>query len=187
MRCKTSKKPLEHRTPLTFLVRVPEKNGGVLSWVDEYLTAEPTRRQMVSFSITDEVKLKRLLSKKPTTTGEWEVDTFFAPVPIGERGRPYFPKMCLVLDHRRSLVLSFEMVEDIRTEGHRFVSTLVSLIERGGQIPERLLVARAETYVLFSQVCTQLGIGLERVPRLENTEHARSEMIDYFNGSQFSR
>jgi hypothetical protein len=118
--------------------------------------------------------------KKPGVTGEWEVDTFYSPAPVSEKGRPYYPKVCLIIDRQSSLILSYEMVEDIWKDGRRFLDKLVSVIERGGQIPAKILVARDETYCLLGETCRQLGIDLQRVARLESMERARSEMMSFF-------
>lgn len=181
LRYRKEKSMLEHNTPFTFLVRVPVSvENGILKWEDKYLTAEPPRQEFVSFYITDEIRVKKLRAVKAQKNLIFEVDTFFSPTPVKERGRPYYPKICLLLNHGNGVIISFEMLEDMKKEGYKCIEMLLDYIERFGRKPSRLLVSREETYHLFAEVCRQLGIELEMVDRLELMEEVRDSMFDYF-------
>jgi hypothetical protein len=181
LRCRGGKAILDHDIPFTFLVRVAThgKNGELI-WKDEYLTAEPPKQEFVSFHIIDEMRAKRLRSIKPQRKSILEIDTFFAPSPIKENGRPYYPKVCLLLDHSSGMVISFEMFKDIKEEGFKCIEMLANYVEHSGMMPSKLLVSRNETYYLFSDVCRQLGIELEMVERLDFMEEARHDMFSFF-------
>lgn len=181
LRCKNGKAILDHKTPLTFLVRTatPGKNGELI-WEDQYLTAEPPKQDFVSFYINDEMRVKRLRSIKPQKKTILEADTFFTPPPVKEGGRPYYPKVCVLLDHSSGMIISFEMFKDINNEGYKCIEMLANYIEHSGRMPSKLLVSREETYYLFTDVCRQLGIKLEMVDRLDFMEEARYGMFRFF-------
>lgn len=181
LQCKKNKKILHHTTPYTFLVRVPEADSiEDLSWKDTYLTAKPSKREYVSFNISNDIHVKRLLKYKTNRGNALEVDTFFTPAPVKDKDRPYYPKTCIFLDHVNGMIVSFEMLRDIRSEGWKCVEQLAALIEKNGMMPSKLLVSREETYHLFSEVCKQLGINLEMVDRLDYMEEARCDMFNFF-------
>jgi hypothetical protein len=168
--------------PLTFLTRVPQERNGILEWQDEYIAATPYTPQYVSYHLEDEIKLKRLQLLGRRKGAAWEIDTFFSPGPIQDNNRPYFPKICLIIEQTRGLILSFDMVKDIVSDGHKFIDMVINLIERSGHFPSRIFVQREETYYLLMDICDQLGINIEMVDRLHILQDARYEMYDFFNG-----
>lgn len=182
LRCQDEKKGvLEHAIPLVFLTRICQKfeDGQAAEWVDQYLTAEEFRPVYVSFCIQDEVRLRRLKAVKPNQNLVIEADTYYLPSPVKEKGRPYFPKVCVFIDHQSGMALSVEMVEDIQTEGHKFIENLMGFIEQNHLKPAKLLVAREETYHLFHDVCERIGVRLEKVDYLQFVEEFREEMFEH--------
>ena len=179
-RCIKDKQILEHRTLYSYLIRSAKKDKtGELVWEDQYKEIEPYSPAFVSFNIRDEMRVRRLASIKPDSRLVFEVDTFFTPSPIKEKGRPYYPKVCMLLDHGSSMIISFEMLSNLKKEGHRCIEMLAGFIEKNGVKPSRLLVARDETYYLYIDVCRQLGIKLEKVKYLKLVEQMRSEMFNF--------
>ncbi|MGI6085989.1 MAG: DUF7309 domain-containing protein [Acetivibrionales bacterium] len=171
VRCRESKKILEHKTLYTYLVRTNRKPGnGDSSWEDRYIDIEPFKPEFVSFHIKDEMRLKRLVSTKPIKGIVLEADTFFTP---------YYPKVCMLLDHHRGMVVSFEMMTDLKKEGYKCIEMLVNFIERNSIKPSKILVSREETYYLYVDVCKQLGITLEAVDHLEFAGQVRHEMFSF--------
>lgn len=181
LRCQAEKtRILKHAIPLVFLTRICQKSvDGQAEWVDQYLTAEEFRPRYVSFFIEDEVRLRRLKSIKPKQNLVIEVDTYYLPAPVKEKGRPYFPKVCVFIDHQSGIALSVEMVEDIQTEGHKFLENLMGFIEQSRLKPAKILVAREETYHLLNDLCEQIGIKLEKVSYLQYVEEFREEMFEH--------
>jgi len=185
LRCRNSKEILDHKTPFTFLIRVCQKSeAGEVEWIDQHITAELYEPEFVSFNIQDEIQLKKLKSFKPKQNLILEADTFYVPTPVRENERPYFPKVGVLLDHHSGLVVSFEMMKDIQEEGYKCVDRLVDFIEQN--MPTKLLVAKAETYYLYLDVCKQLGLPIEMVEHLEYAEKFRNGVFDQFVDSHDS-
>lgn len=181
-RCRNDKTILKCDTPLTYLVRVPSKGeNGELTWEDCYLTAQFEENQYASFHINDEVKIRRLKSVKTRTKIFMEIDTFYTPAPVRERGRPYYPKICVIMDHNSGTALSFRLFKDIKKEGHKCIDMLIDCIEKSSLVPAKILVSGDEAYYLFVDICRQLGIQLEKVDRLEFAEQAKLGMFGLYN------
>ena len=180
LRCRESKKILEHKTLYTYLVRVNRKPGSRdSSWEDQYAEIEPYRPEFVSFHIKDEMRLRRLVSTKLDKRIVLEADTFFTASPVREKGRPYYPKVCVLLDHHTGMVISFEMLAYIKKEGYKCIEMLVNFIERNGVKPSKILVTRDETYYLYVDICKQLDITLEVVDHLEFARQVRYGMSNF--------
>ncbi|MDA8228091.1 MAG: hypothetical protein M0T74_10425 [Desulfitobacterium hafniense] len=180
LRCQDEKEILEHATPLTFLTRVGQKHDdGRVEWVDQYLTAETFNPQYASFSIQDEIRLRKLKTIKVNQQLIIEAATFYLPSPVKENGRPYFPKVGVFIDHQSGMALSFDIVTDIETEGYKIIEKLISFIEQNQLKPAKILVELDETYYLLQDVCQQIGIILEQVEYLQFAQEFREEMFEH--------
>jgi len=178
--CHDEKSILKHDLPKTFLTRSYQKSGdGRSEWNDQYLTAEEFSPEFASFCIRDEIRLRRIKGVKPNQNLIIEADTYYLPSPVKEEGRPYFPKVCVFIDHQSGMALSVEMVEDIQIEGYKFIENLMSFIEENHLKPVKILVAREETYYLLHDVSEQLGVKLEKVEYLQFAEEFREEMFEH--------
>lgn len=184
LRCKENPAILKHKNPLNFLIRSPnpDKNGQ-LSWSDKYHTAKPVKEKYVSFVFTNEILARKIKSLKPKKDLVLEVETFYIPIPVQEQGRPFYPKTCMFINHADSMIVCHEMFQNLEKEGYKCIKMLSELILKTGLKPLLLLVARDETYHLFSEVCVQLGIKLKMTDRLVFLEQARQSIVEYFQNS----
>ncbi|RQD73766.1 MAG: hypothetical protein D5R97_08855 [Candidatus Syntrophonatronum acetioxidans] len=101
-----------------------------------------------------------------------EVDIIYLLHPVQEEkdDKPYFPQVCIFLDHVTGLILNFETIQDLEEEGYIFIEALLSMIEENEKIPSKLLVCNDKSYYLFHGICEQLQVPLEKVSYLENIE-----------------
>jgi len=181
LRCREDKSILETDDPLTFLVRVPRKKGKDLEWEDEYLTSEVPQSSYISFYLKDQLRIKRIMEGGFKKGNPWEADIFYLSRPVqDENERPYYPQACIFLDHVTGLILNFEIIQDLKEEGHRFIEALVSMVEENENIPSKLLVCNDKSYYLFNDICEQLKITLEKVSSLENIEIVKEELFNSF-------
>lgn len=179
MRCLTSKAILKCDRPGVFLVRAPRREGPEIVWSDQHLEGEPYVKNYVSFYIDDEVSVKRILASGKKSRGTWEADTFFTPFPVQEKNneRPFYPKVFLIMDTSRGLVIGYEMMADLEAEGHRCVDRIVDLVGKQ-EIPSRIVVECDETYYLLKEACHQLNIPLKKVEQLKYIPQAREDMFN---------
>lgn len=179
LKCRNKKIMLNTET--AFLVRTPAPSeDGKLIWKDQYLPVEfPDKdKEFISISLADELMVKRLKALSVKKNKVLEVDTFFAPAPVKDKGRPYFPKACLIVDHMDGTIISMELFKDINTEGSAAIRMLTDYMESSSALPSKLLVSRDETYYLLVDVCKQLDIKIQMVDKLEFIAEARQNMFD---------
>jgi len=62
-------------------------------WMDAYLVPQSYTIELTGYRLEDKLLAKKLQKLKQDLRCEWEVDIFFAPVPIKEQGRPYYPNI----------------------------------------------------------------------------------------------
>lgn len=182
LRCREDKSILETDDSLTFLVRVPGKKGKDLEWEEEYLTAEEPQNTYISFDLTDQLTIKRITEGNFERGNPLEVDIIYLLHPVQEEkdDRPYFPQVCIFLDHVTGLILNFETIQDLEEEGYIFIEALLSMIEENEKIPSKLLVCNDKSYYLFHGICEQLQVPLEKVSYLENIEVIKKELFNRF-------
>lgn len=179
LRCQDGKEILEHENPDMLLTRVWQKSDeGGGEWVDQYQAAVPHDPKYVSFNFQDQVRVQKLKGTKVQKQWILEADTFYFPSPVQDDGRPYFPKLCVFLDHRQGLALTYEMLTDLQEDGYKVIEQLAGLIENNHFKPAKILVAREETYFALYEVCQQLGIKLETVESLPNVVQFREGMME---------
>jgi len=118
----------EDDPPTTILIRVPDGKGPKFRWKDHYLVAHPgwgRAEYPVDIPIESRLKLENL----PEANQELQIDMFFLPAPVREKGsRPYFPLILLMVDAYSGMVTS--------TTVHAPLPDLHSLYE---SIPQKVL------------------------------------------------
>ncbi|SHE13555.1 Uncharacterised protein [Chlamydia abortus] len=160
-----------------YLVRVPFRRNGGLIWTDRWAVPEPMVRSRVPAVWLDELSLRRIQGTLPKWMGIWEMDVFYAPVPLKGRDKLYFPKMCLIVDHYSGEVLHTHWSET-GGEPLEFVEQWIALMQRLGGRPFKLLVQREEVLESFESVALGLNIQLERAPRLYRLEEIKMHLYD---------
>lgn len=181
LKCRENREILYHKGPSKFFVRTPETAANdEYVWEDRYLAVKRPQQKYVSFQINNQIQVKKLKSIKPRQNLVLEVDTFFLPVPVKERGRPFYPKACMIVNRRDGMIVSYDMFQDIKKEGFKCIEMLTAFIEKTGMKPSTLLVARKEAYYLFSEACGQLDIKLNMTDRLVCLEEAKYDVMGMF-------
>lgn len=184
LRCRSSKAILKSERANTFLVRVPHDQGGIITWADQYLEPAPIIKKYVSIEIKDELRLRKIKASGKSKQAVWEIDTFFAPFPVQENKneRPYYPRLCFIVDSNTGLILGHETVKDITEEGYQIIHYITDLMIES-KVPSRILVERDETYNLLKDLCRQLNIPLTKVEQLASIPQIREEMFsrDWLN------
>ncbi len=167
MRCAEDPMLLQQQAPDKFFVRTPRTvTYGEYIWEDHYLSVTPPRQKYASFTIENEILLRKMNSITPHQNMLLEADTFFLPAAVTEMERPYYPKACIIVCRTNGSIIGYDILQDIRTEGYKCIELLTKYIEKTGLKPSTLFVAREETYHLFLEACKQLGIKLNMTDRL---------------------
>ncbi|MCX7780881.1 MAG: hypothetical protein N2491_08195, partial [Negativicutes bacterium] len=177
LRCRESKQRLYAKKD-EFLVRVMQKdNGGAAKWTDSYLSPAPCNLAYTVFRLQDEVLVHRLKNIKSNAKYKAEAGIFYLPVPVRDEGRPYFPRMCILLNKETGAILAAETIRNTETEGHMFLSAVIRLILESGRKPAVIYVSNPEANALFSGLCNQVGINLQIAERSRMMEEFYAGLV----------
>ncbi|MFQ5907092.1 MAG: hypothetical protein ACE5JA_11055 [bacterium] len=170
--------PVENR----YLVRVTEKGKRDLSWKDEWLEPSPLRRPQIIVKRIDAESLERMKRMSIQPHGDWEVDFFYFPGGVGEKGeRPCFPYVFLCVDRNSGLVLTTHVAEPQKWMSE-FPEGFLRFMESSKSLPEEIFVKKDEVFKLLEPIASRLGVRLRRVRKLKALENAQAGMFERFAG-----
>ncbi len=159
------------------LIRMPVKQGESILWKDEW--HDPLVPEGEDFPPVDKTLLNRLKKAGLPKSGIWEVDFFYVPAPVWEKGkRPYYPYMSLMVDHNSGLILNFQL-EERKELTSKFLEKFVSFFERLKIAPQVFLVKRDEVYGFLEPLAAGMGIRIEMAESLPALEGAKRSMRDF--------
>lgn len=178
LRLKENKKLLSPPKKNLCLTRVPETRDGMIVWKDEWREPAPLKKVEYSDEKVDEVRIQRIRKTAKPTTMIWEIDFFYAPTPIAEGERPYFPYAIMLIDRDSGFILDMHLA---RKTGYKkeFLEKFLSCIEKMSILPLEILVRKEEVVNLLEPYTSLLNIKLSVVKRLENIDNARREMVKH--------
>lgn len=161
-------------------VRVPKKKGQKIQWRAEWLEPEPLERTFFMAKSIDEERLRKIEDRAFPIQKTWEIDTFYAPVYVREKGkRPYFPAMFLCVDQESRYVLQSHITNP-EEKYFKFAEPFLVTLETHGLLPYEILVRREELFILLQSFTERLNIKLRRIDRLKTIEEVRRHMQDFF-------
>ena len=172
----------------SYLVRVPKKQNGTTVWHDEHLVIKPPPDKDISVSVPEDVmeEIKHFPQNKNLTL---EVDIFYAPQPVAEKGkRPFIPKILMFADSRSGMVLGVELLKSYETEVENFTQLVTNIFESLRKLnarPKVIKVSSEELFQLFRSFTQQLTIELKQVEELKAVEAAKEGMFGFFDDSMF--
>ena len=180
LRCKNDKNLIIKKNPYSFAARIPTINSKCeIHWEYKTIEMEIAAPKCTSFCLADEIKARRLSSRKSDHRIIFEIDTFYIPTPIKEgEERPYCPRASIIVDHNNGIVIYFELLKNINKEGQKTIDSIIDFIEKNNKKPYKILVKRHETYYLLINICDQLGISLQMVEQLEFVEEIKEELFN---------
>jgi hypothetical protein len=165
-----------------YLVRVSEMSENGMTWKDKWLTPPPLPQKEEFKRTIDEVQIRRIKKSSKKTNQVWEVDFFFAPTPIKEEGRPYFPHMILISDHNSGQIVHMNLFGNAEYQ-KEFQDNFLLFIEEKSSIPARVLIKREEVIDLLEPFSSKLNFNLQLVEDLPCIENAREGMLDYMRAT----
>jgi hypothetical protein len=164
-----------------YLVRVPQKEGEILWWKDEWLKPRLLKKAEVTPVAIDETRLERIERAVSSRQGVWEADFFWLPGGVKEKDeeRPYYPLAFLLVDHPSTFILATHLTP-LWSNMPEFLDQFLSTIEHVNFLPKAVLVRKEEVFELLKPVTSRLGIKLRKVERLVAVEEVRREMSGFF-------
>jgi hypothetical protein len=170
------------------LVRVAEKQGKNLVWRDEIREIPPPADKEFTVKIPQGLvdELKTFPQAKKLVL---EIDLFYAPTPIAEKGkRPFIPKMLMLADRTSGMIAGFEIIAPQEIETENFAEIARHLFESLHKLqvrPQEIRVAHDDVFDLLKGFNQQLNIKLRQTDDLRTIEAAKEEMFGFFSGGLF--
>jgi len=162
-----------------YLIRVAEEKNGRVSWKNEWRKPSlPEKKDQGFYKPVDEVRIQRLKKTVKSTHAIWDIDFFYAPTPVLEGERPFFPYAIMIIDHDTGFILDMHLAET-RSYQEEFLDQFLNCIETTSVIPLEILARKEEAVKLLETYASRLNIRLSRVKKLQNIDHARREMAKH--------
>ena len=181
LRLKENNKMLHAPQKNQYLIRVPEIKDNNIIWKDEWRDPAPIKTGDHANEPVDEIRLQRIKNSVKQVTAVWEIDFFFAPTPIREGGRPFFPQAIMIADHDNGFIHDVHLAQ-AATCRKEFAEKFISCIEKTSVIPLEILVRKEEVATLLKLYAAGLNIKLSMTKKLQNIDNAVKSMTRHFKG-----
>jgi len=120
-----------------------------------------------------------LVRKMANKAGDWELDMFVLPAPIGPMsGRPYFPLCFFAMERSSGLVVANETSDPwIDLAGKR--RTVIRILEEADPPPRSINVRSNEVKMILQPITSRLGIDLrlQATPTLQAFKRSLTEYL----------
>ena len=162
------------------LVRKQIKTDGPPAWEDSWQDlVNITPSEPASPPRIDDLRIQRIKNHTRKGKDVWEFGTFFAPTPVNEGDRPYFPRTFVIMDHRSGLALH-TYLDHPDQYLEPFHENILSFLEKTESIPRQILVSSLRDSDILQSITSRLDISLKSVPILECVEDFRIHLYEAF-------
>ena len=165
-----------------YFVRVPQQEEAGLRWSDAWLEPHPLEKPIIIAQPLDENRLERLNRTITERRGIWELDSFYSPMGVTEKGeRPYYPLIILWVERSSRFIVNHDLAHPL--EGlSALPEQFMILAENIRALPEELVIKKAEIFKLLEPITRKLGIKLRKAARLRALEEVQTSMFEILMG-----
>ncbi len=181
LRLKENNKLLQSPGGNIYLTRISEAADGGLVWKDEWKEPAPLRKRDYPNDLIDEVRIQRIKNSVKQSPAVWEIDFFFAPTPVREEGRPFFPYAIMLADHDTGFIYDVHLA-NCDNYMKEFPEKLLSCMENTSTVPLEILVRKDEVARVVKPYTSKLNIKLSETKKLQNIDNAKRAMMRHFKG-----
>ncbi len=163
-----------------YFVRKPYRRKNHIVWKDQFIKAEPYQEKWEHAPV-NEVKMKKILKKKPRREGFWEIGCDFFPLRIGDgKSRPQMPLVFLALDAKTGKIIGHS-VSSLRKKNLLVGEEILNLISKHNTIPVNLIVSNRNLKKILEPLSQRLDMTVRFRRKPMYYQNAANEMIDYLN------
>jgi hypothetical protein len=109
----------------------------------------------------------------------WELAAFYAPMPVSEPPRPYFPKMALGVDATTGMILAFQLAGPDQTMADAAARGLIQSIQASGCRPVTIRMNSLNLIQALQPLANALGTKLLHAKSLPMVDEARRSLEDF--------
>ena len=150
----------------------------VRQWNSEWLKPAPLVEATVQPHPLDEIRLQRIRKTSQRHHGIWEMDAFYAPTPVDEGSRPYFPYTVLWADQVSGFIFG-SILAAPSTWITEFPKSFLDNVEEHRLLPNELYLKKEELRKLFQPLCTHLGIEVKLTKKLPAVDRAKRGLLRF--------
>jgi hypothetical protein len=165
-----------------YLVRVPKVEADSLVWEDQITTVLPPEPESIPIGM--DVDLLEAVQRMPMSPYTLEMDLFWTPIKVGERGeRPHFPYMLLTVEHDSGMVLGSELLAVESTLEAMWGLVPINVLQQMARFrmrPQQIDVRSALLYQLLELLMDELDFDLRRKPSLPSLDSAKEFLLSRF-------
>jgi len=120
--------------------------------------------------------LAPLLALPQPPQSVWELTAFYAPMPVGEPPRPYFPKTALGVDAATGMILAFQLAGPDQTMAQTAARGLIQSITASGSRPAAIKMDSINLTRALQLLADALGAELLQAKTLPMANEARRSL-----------
>lgn len=186
LRFKDSPDMLEPSQPGYYFTRIAKKEKNRLKWKDAWLKPVFLRKMVMVRQTIEEVRLERMRQLDRQQKMVWEVDFFYAPAYVAEKGRrPYYPLVFLWVEQYSYFIFSTHITTSDKYK-IEFIEYCLRAFESAKIIPGEIQVRKEELLAYLQPLAQKLGFEVRLVKKLRAIDDARKSMKEFL-GKPFSR
>lgn len=164
-----------------YLIRVSQMEKGDLVWHDEMRKVPPPAPKEYILPM-DPAALAHL-AELPQTMAIVDVDFFWMPAPIGERGqRPYYPYTLMLIDSKRGMILGADTVVADPSPEDMWAAVPMRLVQALAKInlkPKTIRVLSPDLAQFLRPLTDRFDWDLKVEDSLPQLENAKASLISY--------
>jgi hypothetical protein len=123
--------------------------------------------------------LPLLLALPQPPQSAWELTAFYAPTPVGEPPRPYYPKLALGVDAATGMILAFQLTGPAQTMAQTAARGLVQSIQSSGSRPAAINMDSVSLIRALQPLAAALGVKVAQAKSLPMANEARRSMESF--------
>lgn len=128
----------------------------------------------------DEIRMERLGQFPRRSQAVLELDILAIPAPLGDRGRPYFPRSLMIVDQESGQIVCSTMM--VPWNYHKKAAgELLRLFEAMKVRPETVWFRKQAVSDFFEPILKQLGVGAALVDALPALQKQEESMFAYLH------
>jgi hypothetical protein len=124
--------------------------------------------------------LPALLALPQPPQSIWELTAFYAPIPVGEPPRPYFPKTALGVDAATGMILAFQLAGPDQTMAQTAARGLIQSMTASSSRPVTVKMDSINLIQALQLLADALGVNLLQANSLPMANEARRS-LEAFN------
>jgi len=161
--------------------RVASKEGKRTVWKDTWIEPQFDDNDKYNdkdeYFWNDEIRLQKIKQTSKKANMVWELDFFYSPFAVQEKGRPYYPYTCIFADRNAGRILDMN-ISKFSNYRDEFRELVLNYLEETHLLPIKVLVNKPEAYELFKFLKTFFNIKLEMTDYLPLIIEARENLLD---------